>query len=136
MMTKLALLLTLAAGCSSSSTIDGPIDYTQSSGLAAIQTTLHIEPDGAVTYSKGSQPRIESTLDSAQLAEIYDQASAARFDSLAGSYACACADVPTYQLTVRVDDRPYTVNVAASAQVPAALDTFLRTLISLAADKE
>jgi hypothetical protein len=123
----------MAGGCSTSS-LDGPIDYEVTGGIAGRgdgTPALHIELDGTMTRTAPDGTTETIALDPATLDGLRDKIERADLASLASYYQC-CADDYVHRVSAAVDGTTRTVMADRSADVPGRLEAAIDALHDLA----
>jgi len=118
------------AGCASG--VDGTIDYQLSGGFSGIHTSVHIDPDGAMTRTMQDGSKRTGQLDAATLDDLDHKIDQAGFSTLDREYGClGCADDLVHVISVHVDGSQYTVKADDSANYPDRLRPLIETLRAL-----
>lgn len=130
----LALGVFLMAGGCSASSLDGPIDYEVTGGIAGRgdgTPALHIELDGTMTRTAPDGAAETITLDPATLDALRDKIERADLASLSGYYRC-CADDYVHRVSATIDGTTRTVMADSTADVPERLQVAIDALHDLA----
>ena len=112
----------------------GDVTLTRSGGLAGIETTVTVRPDGSVRVTNDSEPAIESVLDADSLADLHGLIVSPEFAALSETYVPpegVCCDFFFYTVTARVGNKTIESSTADTLETPPVLQEVIDLLLGL-----
>lgn len=139
-LSMVVLLVVCGGGTSGNSTSTtepaaiGDVTVTRSGGLAGLETTVTVRPDGTVLVTSDSEPAIESVIDADSLADLHSLIASPEFAALSETYVPAegvCCDFFFYTVTARIGNRTIESSTADTLETPPVLQEVIDLLLGL-----